>query len=63
MKEAHCYECREWFDNFDKHLREIKHRCKLYQPDYDYRCKYKNCIKYGVADNYCLKHLPRMIRV
>ena len=56
-KNWYCMECHEHFGNMNKHLNEIKHRCKLYSSQYDNMCKYKNCKEFGSSEGYYNPHL------
>ena len=62
MTEWYCMECHDYFKDMKKHLNEVKHRSKLYSPQYEKLCKYKNCIGFGTSDGYCNKHLVRVLQ-
>ncbi len=52
----YCFECRKRTSNIKKHVKKIKHKCKLYRTNYDQLCHYCNCMKNGRKNGYCDNH-------
>ena len=62
MKQFYCMEHHKHYPNRQKHLELEKHRCKLYNSQYDKLCHYTNCIRFSMIDGYCELHLGRVLQ-